>query len=141
MRIAVYAGTFNPWHKGHEEIVDHASLMFDKIVIAQGFNPMKGNTNELRIPEYMKTKYGREVIVEITTFQGMLVDFLETLPVTAVVKGLRSTIDFEYEKAQQYYNEDLGMPCPVIYLIAGRNVQHISSSAERAIKTFESLKK
>ena len=53
---------------------------------------------------------------------------------TAIIKGLRNSADFEYEKIQQYWNEDLGMKIPTIYIISNRNLTHISSSAIRAIE-------
>lgn len=139
MKVAVYAGTFNPWHRGHQEVVEKALQAFDQVIVAQGFNPMKNNNNELRVPKSLTEQYDGRVIV--TSFTTMLVDFLKTVPVDAVIKGLRSTIDFEYEKAQQYYNEDLGIHVPVYYVIAGRDTQHISSSAERAVKAFNDSKK
>lgn len=142
MKIAVYPGSFNPWHDGHQEVLDKALQVFDRVVVAQGINPQKMSNWEVTnnvLTEEVWTKNQGNVIR--TEFQTLLADFIKTVPnCCAIIKGLRNGQDLEYEKSQQYWNEDLGISVPVFYIISSRNLSHISSSAIRAVKKFRGEK-
>jgi len=139
MRIAVYPGSFNPWHKGHQDVITKAICIFDRVIIAQGTNPNKklDNKSFIALKNSITSPY-----VNVMKFDGLFVDFVESLkngplrPV-AVIKGLRNGSDLEYEKTQQYWNEDLGLDIPVFYIISDRKLTHISSSAIRAIESLK----
>lgn len=139
MRTAIYPGSFFPWHEGHTDILDKALDTFDKVIIAVGQNPDKLiSWTELseRIPDDV-VNIRRNVVV--TGYQGLLVDFLYDLAdptLCAVVRGLRNGQDLEYERTQQYWNEDLSIKVPTVYFICRRDLVHISSSAIRAVEKF-----
>lgn len=126
MKIAIYPGSFNPWHKGHQDVLDKALKIFDKVIIARGKNLEKENEMEPLI-QFQDSK------IECRTFDGFLKDFIKSNNVTAIIKGLRNGQDFEYEKIQQYWNEDFGIEIPFVYIISDRNLIHYSSSALRQI--------
>lgn len=151
MRIALMPGTFNPFHEGHLDIVKRILPMFDKIYVLHGINSSKEcddfNFNLLRkFKEYIPY-YGCEVNtgsrkIVIGFCRGLLVDHIKRFQSEygsdiTIIKGLRDAKDFEYEKIQQYWNEDLGLKYPVMYMIADRNKVHISSSAIRMINKFK----
>ena len=135
MKVAVFAGSFNPFHEGHYEVIVKFSDIFDKIIIAKGINSDKDILNhtssiEEAVNFYNKSGYN----VEFTTYNGLLADFINEVNPTAVIRGLRNAQDFEYEKMLQYNNEDLNMTCPTYYIICDRLLTQVSSSAIRAIE-------
>lgn len=135
-KIAIYPGSFNPWHGGHIDILDKALKVFDQVIVAVGSNPEK----ELRAGNLSRELFypydGRVIFLE---FDGLLTSFIKKLDddgchVSAVVRGLRNGQDFEFEKTQQYWNEDLRLSVPTVYFICNRNLTHISSSAIRQVR-------
>lgn len=130
---AIYAGSFNPWHEGHDQVLSKALKVFDQVIVAVGVNPEK-NADGLKaiasIPEYFED----DPRIAVVPFGDLLVDVVKRMNADVVIRGLRNTQDFEQEKIQQYWNEDLGLEVPVVYIIADRKLVHISSSAIRAVE-------
>jgi pantetheine-phosphate adenylyltransferase len=135
VKIAVYPGSFNPWHEGHSEVLEKALLVFDHVVVLQGYNPDKNKPAPLILPRRLTDKHSTRISTD--SFNTLLVEYLENKSINAIVKGLRNGMDFEYEKTQQYWNEDLRVKTPVFYVIASRGRAHISSSAIRSIERFK----
>ena len=124
--IAVYPGSFNPWHEGHTDILEKALQVFDKVIVLQGSNPKKAQAKDKGFLTEC-AKYGDTVAGGF--FRGLLVDAIKNLPIKAVIRGLRNGHDLQYETNNQYWNEDLGCKAPFIYFICDRKHSHISSSA------------
>lgn len=135
MRVAVYPGTFSPWHKGHEEVLEKALAIFDKVIIAQGVNPDKEGNVKSKLPQGLESRFGDKI--KVTVFSGLLADFLKEIEVSGIVRGLRNSADFEQEKVQQYWNEDLGVKIPTFYFISSRDKVHISSTAVKNVNSFK----
>ena len=137
MSVAIYPGSFNPFHEGHEDVLQKALKVFDKVIIATGYNPQKGHPIE--IPEdkerELKRKYPGQV--NFLSFSGLLVNVVEDSKVDAVIRGLRNGHDLQYEMNLQYHNEDLGLKVPVVYFVTDRKLCHISSSAIRELRRFK----
>jgi pantetheine-phosphate adenylyltransferase len=159
VKVAIYPGSFNPFHRGHVDVVRQALKLFDKVIIAKGCNPDK---NEYVLPiltfsdEFVgkelhgiKDFYGKDSM-EVDKFTGLFTDYIEEFKdgikseeldvQLAVIKGLRNGQDLEYEKNQQYWNEDLGIEIPFFYIISDRKYCHISSSAIRGLEKFKENK-
>lgn len=146
MKVAIYPGSFNPWHEGHTDILRKALKVFDKVIIARGINPLKTSDPvglqqlEAKLDEVMGGHTGQ---VQVIVYPGLLVEEIAhrnkhyVNPIIAVVRGLRNTQDLCGEQIQQYYNEDLGLKIPTVFFIADKKLVHISSSAIRAIEAFK----
>ena len=133
-KVAVYAGTFSPWHAGHADILNKALKVFDKVVVAIGENAEKQcyRVGRNEIPQFSNG------CVEIVLFTGLLTDFIlktnsKKEPYVAIIRGLRNGSDLQYEQNMQYWNEDLGIEIPVVYFICDRKLSHYSSSMIKEI--------
>ena len=145
MNRAIYPGSFNPWHDGHTDILKKAAKVFKDITIAVGVNPDKLNDDmstrmtklNQQIDELIVTSPElKDVRIVVCYFTGLLVDFIGDKRV-AVIRGLRNASDLEFETAQQYWNEDLGMTAPTVYFLSDRSLVHMSSSALRMLSKFK----
>lgn len=132
MKIAIYPGSFNPFHQKHYDVVKKALMMFDKVIIAPGRNANKTGELVANIKD-IKIRFETNNNVEVFAFSGLLKDFALNQKATAIIKGLRDINDFLYEQKQQYWDEDLGIHCPTVYIISDRQLVHVSSSAIRTI--------
>jgi len=134
-RIAVYPGSFNPFHRGHLCILNKAEKMFDKVVVLIGSNPAKelSQSVEAKVKKLVETLPNNEV----HAFEGMLHSHCRTLgyPVT-IIKGLRNDDDFKSEKTQLRFMEDYDPEISVCYIISDRELEHVSSSAIRQINSI-----
>jgi pantetheine-phosphate adenylyltransferase len=144
--VAIFPGSFNPWHKGHGEVLEKALRVFDKIIVAVGINPEKNSMQHISIAATLKEQdlaFGiKSGCIEVVTFTGLLADYVREQNKTkrninAVIRGLRNINDFEFEKTQQTWNASLNIGIPTFYVIASPGLQHVSSSAIRMIENLE----
>ncbi len=135
MRIAVFPGSFNPWHEAHEHVLRKALTIFDKVYVARGINGNKPRP-DTKLPDL--SQY--DDAVEVIEFEGLLAELVSKLKVTAVVRGLRNIFDFYEEKDNQYWHEDLGLTVPIFYVISDRNLSHVSSKAIKIVNQFKRSK-
>ena len=133
-KIAIYAGSFNPWHEGHGDILKKALKVFDKVFVLQGHNPRKP---EVKDKNFLKVYDRHKDKVEAGFFKGLLAEVVKEMKPDALIRGLRNGYDLEYEANLQYWNEDLGVECPTVYFLCDRKLTHISSSA---LREYEKLK-
>lgn len=98
-KIAVFPGSFDPFTKGHESIIEKALTLFDKVVIGIGHNVTKNYLFDLDTrTKHIQSIYEGEERIEVIVFQGLTVDFCKKVGAQFLVRGLRDTKDFEYEK-------------------------------------------
>lgn len=147
---AIFPGSFNPWHEGHQDTLDKALKIFDKIVVLQTNSSSKGVPTPLLtgIEKYPGLKWRLLAEIEkeriiVKERRGFLADSIkaiseeEDLNITTVIRGLRNGYDLQTEMIQQYWYEDLKMMLPIIYLITDRKYAHISSSAIREVEALQ----
>src|SRR5438105_3900949 len=103
VNIAIYPGSFNPWHQGHEDILNKALKIFDKIIVLQGHNPAK---LEVKNKDFLLEIEKYKDRVEGGFFKGLLVDAIKDFNFNAIIRGLRNGHDLQYEMNNQYWNED-----------------------------------
>ena len=112
MRIAIYAGSFDPVTFGHLDVIERAAVLFDRVVVAIGRHPSKHplfGPDERATLLHTVTRHLSNV--EIDSFDGLLIDYAQRKKATAIVRGLRAATDFEYELQIAHANADM---CPAI---------------------------
>lgn len=132
-RIAIYAGSFNPFHNGHLNILKKAEKMFDKVIVARGKNPDKQQHSIAPLPKAIQYR-------ETIEYGGLLTDLLNEYeddcgPLT-LIRGLRNGNDLSYEVDQYRYMQDLKRDIQVCSIFCDRDFEHISSSAIRSLEKF-----
>ena len=134
MKIAVFPGTFDPITKGHESIIKRAIPLFDKIIVAIGDNSSKNRTFPLekRIA-WIKKTFEKEPSIEVKTYKGLTVDFCKEQKANYILRGLRSTIDFEYEQPIAQMNKNLNSSIESFFLFTDPEYSAISSLIVREI--------
>ena len=138
MATAVFPGSFDPVTIGHMDLIKRALAIFDKLVIGVLANSAKNPffTEEERVymlKELTKDMPGTEVI----QFNGLLVDFVEETKADAVIRGIRNSIDFEYELPLAQANYKLDYKADTIFLATLPEHSYISSSAVRELVRYK----
>lgn len=139
-RIAVFPGSFDPITNGHVDLIRRATRLFDVVVVSILNNPAK----QTLFPIDQRLEMIREACaegtgpgrVEVGTFEGLLVDYAQRLGAIAIVRGLRSSTDYEYEHPMVAMNAHLAPGIDTVCLLAAREHSHISS---RLVKEVASL--
>lgn len=134
MKTVICPGSFDPVTKGHMDIIERASVLFDKVIVAVLNNSSKNPsfTIEERIG-LLKETTGHLNNIEIATFDGLLVDFARIKGACAVVKGLRAVTDFEYEFQMSMINKKLCPDIETIFLNTSQEYMYLSSSVVKQI--------
>jgi pantetheine-phosphate adenylyltransferase len=136
-RIALYPGSFNPFHKGHLSVIQKIENKgnFDKVIVARGVNPEKrGNPeNTQDLVEILGYR-------EVYSYEGFLTKAVIDCQATAVLRGLRNGYDLNYEINQLRFLEDMGLSVPVFFVVCDEKYSHISSSAIRSLESIDPKK-
>jgi pantetheine-phosphate adenylyltransferase len=131
-KVAVYPGSFDPITNGHLDLLERGLKIFDRIVIAIAANPSKNAlfTLEERIQLIKDSLKGHplESLVEVDTFQGLLVEYVKRVKANAILRGLRAISDFEYEFQMALMNRKLSTEVETLFLMTGMRYIYISSS-------------
>ena len=128
-RIAVYPGSFDPVTLGHLDILDRASVMFDHVIVGVLANPGKEPlfTAQERV-DLLREAIGERPCVEVTSFDGLTVDFARSMGAIAIVRGLRVVSDFESEFQMALMNRRLNADVNTVFLMTSFSNVFISSS-------------
>ena len=133
-RIALFPGSFDPFTIGHESIVMRALPLFDKIIIAVGFNTLKKTLLSLENREKMiREVFKNEQRVEVTNFQGLTVDFCKSVGAKYLLRGLRTAADFEYERAIGQMNKAMNPDIESVFLLTSTQYTPVNSTIVRDI--------
>ncbi len=136
-RTALFPGSFDPITKGHESVVLRALPLFDKIVIAIGYNTTKHSVFpiEKRI-EWIRRTFENTDKIEIVTFDCLTVDFCRQIGAKYILRGLRNSLDFQYERNIARVNQELNAEIETVFLLTKPDEAAISSSLVREILSF-----
>ena len=135
--LAVYPGTFDPLTNGHVDIISRGARLFDRIIVAILINAEKAPLFSMdeRV-EIARAVFKDQRNVEVDTFDGLLVDYVERRRAHVVVRGLRAVSDFEFEFQMALMNHRLNPTIDTVFMMPAEQYTYISS---RLIKEVFSL--
>ena len=133
-RIAIYAGTFDPLTRGHEDLVRRAVNLFDHVIMAiaasQAKRPFFSLDERVEMARNVLVDYPT---VEVCSFDGLLMDFLHAKGAKVILRGLRAASDFEYEFQMAGMNRNLYPEVETIFLTPSEQYMFISATMVREI--------
>jgi len=136
-RIAIYAGSFDPITRGHEDLM-HRSLEFvDTLIVAVAINSTK--TPLFSIDErvqLIKDSVGEDTHIQVHSFGGLLVDFAREVGASLLIRGLRAVSDFEYEYQMALMNRHLSPKLETVFMVPSLDTTYISASLVREVARF-----
>lgn len=136
-RVALFPGSFDPFTIGHKAIVDEGLKIFDKIVVGVGHNNDKSGMltidNRLRLIDDI---YRDNPRVEAKAYHGLTGDFCRELGITFLLRGMRNTVDYEYERSIMLVNQKLYPEISTVLLFTPPEYVAISSSIIRELVHF-----
>lgn len=132
--IAVYPGTFDPLTGGHEDLVRRSARLFDKVVLAIAASPGKRPLFDLA----ERVAMAQQVLadcpnVEVTGFDGLLMEFMKAQNARVILRGLRAVSDFEYEFQMAGMNRKLYPDVETVFLTPGEEYMFVSATMVREI--------
>lgn len=138
MLHVVYPGSFDPPHNGHLDVIQRASRMFDRVTIAVLENPSKRGSWLFEPSERVEMlarilEHGHLRNVEVTSFQGLLVDFMQQAGSRVIVKGLRAVSDYEYELQMAHLNRQYAPHPETLFIMAATRWSYVSSTMVKEI--------
>jgi pantetheine-phosphate adenylyltransferase len=135
--LAVYPGSFDPLTNGHVDIISRGARLFDRIIVAILVNAEKSPlfTMDERV-EITRSVFKAHSNVEVDTFDGLLVDYVERRDAQVIVRGLRAVSDFEFEFQMALMNRRLKPKIETVFMMPAEQYTYISS---RLIKEVFSL--
>ena len=134
MRTALFPGSFDPFTLGHMDILRSALTMFDRVIVAVGYNSAKSGFfhPDLRVQIIQDAVAGMEN-VEVCSYRGLTVDFCKEMGVSCIIRGLRTTTDFEMESVIAQANRKMAPDILSIFIPAGHEYSFISSTVVRDV--------
>jgi pantetheine-phosphate adenylyltransferase len=135
--LAVYPGSFDPPTNGHLDIIERSSLVFSRVIVAVAVNLRKDAfftpAERVRMLKRLTSTMGN---VEVTSFQGLLVDFARAKEAHILVRGIRAISDFEYEYQMAHMNRKLDQEIDTVIMMTGERHSAISSNIVKEIAQF-----
>lgn len=136
-KIALFPGTFDPFTRGHLDIVNRGLNMFDEVVVAIGVNTGKKHMFSLKQREqWIKEIFENEPRVRVASYEGLTAKYAEQIGAQFILRGLRTNQDFTYEKQIAYVNEDMSPTINSVFLMSHQTNATVSSTIVRDLIQF-----
>ena len=136
-KIAIYAGSFDPMTRGHENLMRRSLSFVDRLVVAVATNvakqPLFSVEERMRL---IAESLDRDERVEVRQFHGLLVDFARKVGATLSIRGLRAVSDFEYEYQMALMNRHLYPEFETLFMVPSIDLTYVSSSLVREVARF-----
>jgi len=136
-RIALFPASFDPVTNGHLDIIRRSLKVFDRLIVGIAHNVAKSGT--FRVEErldILRSVLGDEPRIEITAFEGLLVDFCRRTGASIVIRGLRAMSDYEYEFEMALMNKHLNPDVETVFMMASQEYLYVSSSRLKELVRF-----
>lgn len=132
-KIGLFPGSFDPFTKGHEVVVRKSLALFDKVVIGVGVNSQKNYmfSLESRI-KHIEALFANDSNVSVQQFQSLTVDFCKEINASHIIRGLRDSKDFQYEKSIAHMNNSIS-GIETVFFLTAQEYSAINSSIIREI--------
>jgi len=136
-RIALYAGSFDPPTRGHEDLIRRSLTLADRVIVAVAVNSSKQPlfSAEQRL-EMLRHTLGNEPRIEFDRFDGLVADYAARIGASVLVRGLRAVGDFEYEFQMALMNRQLHAGLETVFLVPAQGLSYISSSLVREVARY-----
>lgn len=137
MNIAVCPGSFDPIHYGHLDIISRGARVFDKVIVAVLNNakktPMFTLKERMELIRQVASEYPN---VEVDTFDGLLIHYMQEKQANVLIKGLRAVSDFEYEMQMAAMNRKLDDKIETFFMMTSNQYSYLSSSLVKEVARF-----
>ncbi len=134
MKIGIFPGSFDPITVGHIDLIERSLPLFDKVILAIGHNSQKKYLFSLEQRKaWLEDIVNKYENLEVDTYEGLTVNFAKEQCATYLIRGLRNSSDFDYEKTISQLNYIVGEGLETIFFIAQPGMSHISSTIVREI--------
>jgi pantetheine-phosphate adenylyltransferase len=133
-RIAIFPGSFDPITRGHEDVINRAAALFDKIIVSIGKNREKKHyfTIEKRIG-FLKQVFDGNPKIEVDIYEGLTVDYCRMVGAQYILRGLRTSADFEFERSIGQVNKKLYPEIETVFFLTHPEYTALNSSVVRDI--------
>lgn len=136
-RIALFPGSFDPITIAHVDILSRALPLFSKVYVGIGLNTNKQALLSRELRENMiRGVFGEEKKVEVISYEGLTVEFCSKIGASFIIRGIRSSSDFEYEKAISQMNHAMHPEIESVFILSNPGYSAISSSIVRDVMRF-----
>lgn len=137
MRKALFPGSFDPFTKGHEDIVRRSLFLFDEVIVAIGNNSNKVRyfALDMMVAKIQET-FKADPRVSVQVFQGLTADYARQQDAGFIVRGLRNTTDFEYENSISQANHHVNPDLETVFLITTPSLSAITSTIVRDLHRY-----
>ena len=136
-RIAIYAGSFDPITRGHEDLMHRSLEYVDRLIVAVAINSSKEPLFSIdeRV-ELIRAALADEPRIEVRSFGGLLVDFARECRASLLIRGLRAVSDFEYEYQMALMNRHLSPRLETVFMVPSLDTTYISASLVREVARY-----
>ena len=137
IRKAIFPGSFDPFTKGHEDVVLRSLGLFDEIVIAIGHNSAKKRYFPLELMvQKIEETFAHEPRISVAVFEGLTAHFAQSINASFILRGLRNTTDFEYENSISQANRMINDGLETVFLITSPSLSAIRSTIVRDLHKY-----
>jgi pantetheine-phosphate adenylyltransferase len=137
-RIAVFPGSFDPITRGHESLIRRALPLFDKIYVAIGVNSEKSNMFPLeKRLDWIRATFAGESRVEVVHYEGLTVEFCRKLNASFILRGIRTSADFEFERSIGQVNRKIEPGIETVFILSDPEFASLNSSLVREILRYK----
>ena len=136
-RVALFPGSFDPFTRGHEDIVRRGLYLFDEIIIGVGHNSRKNRYIPIeKMLGHIRDTFQDEARVQVITYDELTAELAKKYHARYLLRGLRNTTDFEYENSISQINRYLNEALETVFLITSPQYAHINSSIIREVHRY-----